>query len=399
VKASAAAKGSPAKDAGGGKEKKEVSIIEPKRGQNVAIGLGRYRLTDEQFHAAFVSLDPALLTSDTVPKLVQLLPTGEEFATVSEYTGDVSLLGRTERFFRSVGKIPRLMERVGALDVAIAFDDEAGELEAKLAGLSKALQDVENAPSFREILRVVLSVGNYMNGGTVRGLAHGFDLQFLTKLTTIKTNNGTRKTLIHFVASIGESSAPGIVDALEGELGSAHDCTTVSLTQLIGDVRKLRSRVDKVQRELETGSGGSNQPAELSAPFRERIAPFVATSVARMDSLQAELDVADGAAKAIATMFAVKPSGGDDTAQKVLVTVSQFLRDIKQAKADNEKEEEEARKAEEEKNAAGASDGGDQQGGEKKKDLFKNFAASRAGDASSIIAELQMKMNNRKRAV
>ena len=77
TKSAPASVGVPSKDLGGCKEKKEVNIIEPKRGQNVAIGLGRYRLTDEQFHTAFVALDPSILTAETsfIWKMANKMPT------------------------------------------------------------------------------------------------------------------------------------------------------------------------------------------------------------------------------------------------------------------------------------------------------------------------------------
>ena len=398
TKSAPASVGVPSKDLGGCKEKKEVNIIEPKRGQNVAIGLGRYRLTDEQFHTAFVALDPSILTAETVPKFLLLLPTAEEFATVNDYAGEVSLLGRTERFFRSVGRINRLIERVSALDISLTFDEEANELEVQLGGIKTALDALHGASSLQEALRIVLSVGNYLNGGTVRGLAHGFDLNFLAKLTTIKASaaTGRKKSLVHFVAAIAETNTPGIVDTMSKELASLHANTSVTLTQMTGDVRKLQSRVDKVKREMETGSGGPQSPPELSGPFNDRIAPFVSAAVGRMDSLQAKIQDAETLTKAIVTMFAIKNSGGD-VAQWIIQTVSQFILDMKQAKVDNDIEEEEVKKAKEKApTASGASKSGSGRPSGKEKeseDLFKKFAASRGGD---VIAELEEKMNKRR---
>ena len=109
----------------------------------------------------------------------------------------------------------------------------------------------------------------------MRGQSYGFDLQFLRKLATIKAGNIAlgKSTLIHFVVSISEATNPGIVEALSHELDSIHEASSTSLVHVVSEIRKLRSRVDKVRREFETGSGALAQ--ELSEPFRKKIEPFL----------------------------------------------------------------------------------------------------------------------------
>jgi len=48
----------------------------------------------------------------------------------------------------------------------------------------------------------VLAVGNYLNGGTNRGQADGFDLETLTKLDTIKDVENSSKDVRHFIFEI-----------------------------------------------------------------------------------------------------------------------------------------------------------------------------------------------------
>ena len=44
--------------------------------------------------------------------------------------------------------------------------------------------------SIRSILELVLAFGNYMNGGTQRGQADGFDLRILARLKDVKSMVG-----------------------------------------------------------------------------------------------------------------------------------------------------------------------------------------------------------------
>ena len=43
-----------------------------------------------------------------------------------------------------------------------------------------------NSDGVRRILELILAFGNYMNGGTQRGQADGFDLNILVKLKDVK---------------------------------------------------------------------------------------------------------------------------------------------------------------------------------------------------------------------
>eukprot|EP00971_Amphidinium_carterae_P049270 971054-Amphidinium_carterae.1 len=50
------------------------------------------------------------------------------------------------------------------------------------------------------LLGIVLAVGNYLNGGTSRGQADGFDLETLTKLDAIKDPLG--KDIRHYIFDV-----------------------------------------------------------------------------------------------------------------------------------------------------------------------------------------------------
>lgn len=53
--------------------------------------------------------------------------------------------------------------------------------------------------SLKDILAIILTLGNYMNGGNMtRGQADGFGLEILSKLKDVKSND-SKVTLLHFI--------------------------------------------------------------------------------------------------------------------------------------------------------------------------------------------------------
>lgn len=54
----------------------------------------------------------------------------------------------------------------------------------------------------RRVLGLVLAFGNYMNGGTARGQADGFNLLVLTKLRDVKSQDNTSTLVAYLVHEI-----------------------------------------------------------------------------------------------------------------------------------------------------------------------------------------------------
>ncbi len=52
----------------------------------------------------------------------------------------------------------------------------------------------------KQTLAIVLTLGNYMNGGTAKGQADGFEIDALTKLITTK-NISNKISLVHYIAT------------------------------------------------------------------------------------------------------------------------------------------------------------------------------------------------------
>ena len=60
---------------------------------------------------------------------------------------------------------------------------------------------MEDSICLKRMLEVVLALGNYLNGGTVRGGAHGFRLETLLKLQSIKSTDNAI-TLLNYLAEL-----------------------------------------------------------------------------------------------------------------------------------------------------------------------------------------------------
>jgi len=75
------------------KRKQTVTLIDGKRAMNAAISLARVKLSYSDIAGAVTTFDPSGLTTEQLIGINEFLPTSEEAALVSGYTGDQAMLG------------------------------------------------------------------------------------------------------------------------------------------------------------------------------------------------------------------------------------------------------------------------------------------------------------------
>ena len=81
------------------------------------------------------------------------------------------------------------------------------------------------------MIEIVLAMGNYLNGTGAKGGAHGFKLEFLTKLADTKTADN-KSTLLHYLVSYIEKRNKDL-------LGFPQDLSNVEIGAKVVDTNKL----------------------------------------------------------------------------------------------------------------------------------------------------------------
>jgi hypothetical protein len=84
----------------------------------------------------------------------------------------------------------------------LSFNDRVKEVRPCLKVLRKAIDEVRNSKFLRDLLGVVLAIGNYMNGGTKRGQADGFKLDFIPKLMDTKDAHNQKSLMEYAITQL-----------------------------------------------------------------------------------------------------------------------------------------------------------------------------------------------------
>jgi hypothetical protein len=178
----------------------EPALLDPKRAH--LIGLLTASLPPiERVKEALLRMDEQALSRRDCDALMKIIPTDEEASRLLQVHPGRAL-NKTEQYLRELARLRSAPIRLRALIYRQSFEERAEQILAPLETIQTACRSIRSSDALRTILAVMLSLGNYMNGGTSRGQADGFELiSALDKLGDTKALDG-QMTLLTYVACI-----------------------------------------------------------------------------------------------------------------------------------------------------------------------------------------------------
>lgn len=153
-----------------------------------------------------VKMDDSILQADKVELLLSNLLDASEEASLKASAEEAVLAENEmwdipESFMIMLVSIPQFTLRLQVWGFVNAFDALQMRLAAAEADMRSACDCLKASEGIEKLLALSLYVGNYLNGGTVRGRADGFDIDTLAKLGKLKVSQkGTDETLVDFIS-------------------------------------------------------------------------------------------------------------------------------------------------------------------------------------------------------
>ncbi|EAY00006.1 Formin Homology 2 Domain containing protein [Trichomonas vaginalis G3] len=177
---------------------KQVELLDSNRTRSVNIALSRFKISYADISTAIRQLRfDGVFTEDQFSSLYANRPKPEEITTVTQYTGDKTMLGSCEKFFLALSTISNIEEHLNFMSTSHSFKETINQVEVPLDTLTNTFKGLKNSKSLKDVLAVVLAFGNYMNGGTNRGGAMGFKIKILGGLAELKGSSGI--TMMHVI--------------------------------------------------------------------------------------------------------------------------------------------------------------------------------------------------------
>ncbi|KAF9142652.1 hypothetical protein BGX30_002468 [Mortierella sp. GBA39] len=256
---------------------REILILEQRRAHQINLMLGGMKHTNPEIRHAIYRMDEEFLTLVQLTNLLKYVPEAEERGKLLEYkdaSDDVKVqLGRAEAFFVEILTIDRYQQRLEGFIFKVTFQGVLDGVNESIKAISAASRNLKNAKYFKELLNLILMLGNYMNGSSHNGGAFGFKIASINKLVDTKASNTPGVTLLHFLTNITESTLPDLLQ-YQDEIQSCGDACRVSLPELQSDFKMIEGKLNDIKAELRSYYPEGRQ-ATPDDRFHEVMTPFI----------------------------------------------------------------------------------------------------------------------------
>ncbi len=338
--ASGAASGTSGIVSGGEK----IRIFDAKRSNNIGIMMSQFRgISVPEIVNGLRNADENIFTLERVTQLAKFCPSEEEEAHLLFYADSGECLAKVEQFFLQLLSVPRLRNRLQALEFKLKFDEISCGIFTKLESVFSALKEMKNSANLERAIEIVLAVGNFMNSNSTPTI--GFDLIFLGKLADTKSAND-KTTFLHYLEILLQRNNVG---NLAGELISVESAATVNFDALLAELNYLIVNLDMVAREIEM----AEQDENISLFARSMREFHLAASAVIERCSELARSIGENHATVI-SKFGISPSLKID---EILTVLSGFILGLEKCRKDNLRELRMKEMAEKRKKKAGGGAG------------------------------------------
>ncbi|VYS66196.1 unnamed protein product [Arabidopsis thaliana] len=319
------------------------TLIDQRRAFNTGIMLQKVEMPLPDMMAAVLAMDESVLDVDQIENLIRFCPTKEEMKLLKNYTGDKATLGKCEQYFLELMKVPGVESKLRVFSFKIQFGTQIKELNKGLNAVNSACEEIRTSQKLKEIMKIILCLGNILNQGTARGSAVGFKLDSLLNLSE-KCSANTNMTLMHYLCKVLASKASDLLD-FHKDLENLESASKIHLKSLAEEMVAITKGLQKLNQELTA----SESDGPISEVFRKLMKDFISVAETQVATVSSLYSSVGGNTDALVHYFGEDPN--DYPFEQVTATLLSFVRlfttaahqeNVKQAELEKKKAAKEA---------------------------------------------------------
>ncbi len=189
-----------------------VSYLEAKTSMGLSIFLNKTRKWPMEDLVNLVRCGRSKeLTLDNLACLKKVLPEKNEVDEIKAYCrkspDNESHLAKADRFIKLLSDVPHYELRISLMIFLEEFEDTYARLNAPLLVYDRSARAVLVEESIRELLSMVLRMGNFLNTNSYKGNANAFKITSLGHLQELNANKAG-VTALHFLVEQFEANHP-----------------------------------------------------------------------------------------------------------------------------------------------------------------------------------------------
>eukprot|EP00005_Dracoamoeba_jomungandri_P003097 CAMPEP_0174260442 /NCGR_PEP_ID=MMETSP0439-20130205/9714_1 /TAXON_ID=0 /ORGANISM="Stereomyxa ramosa, Strain Chinc5" /LENGTH=1427 /DNA_ID=CAMNT_0015344689 /DNA_START=33 /DNA_END=4316 /DNA_ORIENTATION=+ len=318
-------------------KKPTINFIDPKNAMNIEILLKKTEITGEEFRQGVLA-DSEALEVDFLKSMMKSFPTEEELKNLYAYTGDRDALPPCEDFFYELRDIPTLGVRLNAIIFTQEYEEVLDHLTKTARSIKIAVHEVKNNKKMKKLLKWVLDIGNYLNGGYFNAQAKGFKISSLSKIKDMKSTD-LKTDLLAFLIEQLEEHDPHLLKLAESmpNLGKEYNEQLSAMNESLNHTVELMNSLENL---IET-----QKPVSDDDTFFRYMKSFVKQSSPVINDLRDEIaDIGED-------FRDLAPFCGEAVGTDAIKIISDFCDelDLKLMLIEKEREAERTRKAKKKK--------------------------------------------------
>ncbi|XP_029613696.1 formin [Salmo trutta] len=299
------------------KAKKIMKLLDGKRSQAVGILISSLHLEMKDIQQAVLNVDNSVVDVETIQALYENRAQPDELERIKKHyqtSEEEQLLDKPEQFLFELSQIPDFPDRASCIIFQSVFIDAIASIQHKLDIVSRVCKDLMDTSSVREVMGLILALGNHMNGGNrTRGQADGFGLEILPKLKDVKSRDN-RISLVDYVTSyylrnLDENAGTERSVFPLPEPQDVFLAAQVKFEDITKDLRQLRRDLTVCEKGVQKVCSSSSE--EHLQPFKDKMESFVLIASNEQDEVHAQLMFAQKSFHELVTFLGLKPKTGE----------------------------------------------------------------------------------------
>jgi len=264
------------------------------------------------------------------------LPDEEDIKLIKRYLEEskesIDKLERPEQYLYTLHEIPHLKDRLDSFLYVTNFDQKMLEMDDNLTLLKNATLDLkEKSTNFNKLLQTVWGFGNYVNSGTLKGNAPGFQLRSLLRLKDTKsTNNEQKYTLLNLIVKNIESKQKEILEWVN-DFESIKYASKVSFQTIKDDFAELEKGIDDFEKKKIPLIGHSNYKYDV---FESRMPDQIKLCRRVFEEFRDKMGRLESEFAEILVRYGLSPQ---TKPEELFSLIESFMNDFNLAKKDNAK--------------------------------------------------------------
>ncbi|OBZ82725.1 Formin-A, partial [Choanephora cucurbitarum] len=288
--------------------RQEINIIDSRKAYNISIAvLAKCKhVTFDEFKKKILAVDEKFCTEILLRNLLVNLPSHDEMGKLSVFIKtaseeDLASLAKPDAFCAEILSIDRVRERITNMLFVNTFNERITQLSKNMSNVMNASTQLKDSQSIRDLLNIILLVGNFLNGTNFQGGAFGVRISSINKLVDTRASSNDT-TLLHFLCTLIEEKFPSINDHLLEDLELCGEACRVTIQDLIKDYNELRVGLQTLIHELDCHYSG-DYVAEQGDNFAAVMYNFRDRAIERFDQLEVRYTSMDVAYKDVVSYF------------------------------------------------------------------------------------------------